>query len=194
MRGLDHFSLLAPFYDRIFSEFDPAQLRGLLSLPAGRLLDVGGGTGRIAALLAGEAGLVVVTDASTRDARRSSRQAASPRSLRARGAPAVSRRLLRPSAGGGRVHHFRNHQEAARELLRVVRPGGRLVVEEMNLERWQVKLIALGERLLLMGSRFYTPAALRQVFDGLRAKVTVRTNDTIAVWVVVDKTENTNDD
>ena len=91
-------------------------------------------------------------------------------------------------------HHFRNHQEAARELLRVVRPGGRLVVEEMNLERWQVKLIALGERLLLMGSRFYTPAALRQVFDGLGAKVTVRTNDTIAVWVVVDKTENTNDD
>ena len=194
MRGLDHFSLLAPFYDRIFSEFDPAQLRGLLSLPAGRLLDVGGGTGRIAALLAGEAGLVVVTDAS----HAMLGEARAKPHLRA--ACAHAERLPYPDGCFDRVlvvdafHHFRNHQEAARELLRVVRPGGRLVVEEMNLERWQVKLIALGERLLLMGSRFYTPAALRQVFDGHGAKVTVRTNDTIAVWVVVDKTEKTNDD
>ncbi len=61
-------------------------------------------------------------------------------------------------------HHFADHQAAARELVRVVRPGGRLVIEEPDIRRWPVKLIALAERLLLMRSRFFDAEALIRLF------------------------------
>ena len=45
---LDHFSFLAPIYDRVIGPPDPARLKGLLRLPAaGLMLDAGGGTGRV---------------------------------------------------------------------------------------------------------------------------------------------------
>ena len=44
MPYLDHFALLARFYDRIFTPSDTTRLREFLALPARRLLDVGGGT------------------------------------------------------------------------------------------------------------------------------------------------------
>ena len=63
--GFDHFSLLAPFYDRFFSGKDLTQLKLLLALPTeGRLLDAGGGTGRVAQSLHGLASQIVVTDVS----------------------------------------------------------------------------------------------------------------------------------
>ncbi len=73
------------------------------------------------------------------------------------------------------------------ELVRVVAPGGRLVVEEMNYERLPVKLVALGEKLLLMGSHFYRPAGLARLFEGRGARVSVVADDPMAMWVVVEK-------
>lgn len=189
MPELDHFSLLAPFWDRIFAGVDPARLRELLALPAGRLLDVGGGTGRIAARLAGEIGLVVVTDASR------------PMLTEARAKPGLAatrghaERLPFGDDSFDRVlvvdafHHFRDQGAAAAELLRVVAPGGRLVVEEMNLDRHRVKLIALGERVLLMDSHFKRPETLRRAFAAVGGRVTIHVDHGINFWAVVEKPE-----
>ncbi|MGC8781080.1 MAG: class I SAM-dependent methyltransferase [Anaerolineae bacterium] len=187
MGRFDHFSLLAPFYDRIFAAPDPAWLRQLLALPAGRLLDAGGGTGRVAATLVGLADLIVVTDLS----------AAMLREARARDglcpARAHAERLPFPAASFDRVlvvdafHHFCDQEQAAGELLRVLAPGGRLVIEEPNIERWPVRLIALGERLALMGSRFHRPDAMRRMFEARGGRVTLHVDDAISTWVVVEK-------
>lgn len=65
MKSLDHFALLAPIYDRIFQFVEPARLRELLKLPAeGWILDAGGGTGRVAEVLCGQAEHIVGADAS----------------------------------------------------------------------------------------------------------------------------------
>ncbi|MGB3904043.1 MAG: methyltransferase domain-containing protein, partial [Anaerolineae bacterium] len=65
MKLLDHFALFAPFYDRIFATVSRDRLLELLDLRAdGRLLDVGGGTGRVSTALANMTGEVVVTDLS----------------------------------------------------------------------------------------------------------------------------------
>ena len=48
----DHFNLLAPFYERLIPAPDTGRLEELLDLPiSGRLLDAGGGTGRVSSLL-----------------------------------------------------------------------------------------------------------------------------------------------
>ncbi|MCZ7545056.1 MAG: class I SAM-dependent methyltransferase [Anaerolineae bacterium] len=61
---LDHFSLVAPIYDRVFNGVIPSdRLRALLDLPAqGWLLDAGGGTGRVSGALRDQVGGVAVVD------------------------------------------------------------------------------------------------------------------------------------
>jgi ubiquinone/menaquinone biosynthesis C-methylase UbiE len=187
MRGLDHFSLLAPFYDRIFAGLDPAQLRALLALPARRLLDVGGGTGRVASLLAGDVEQVVIADPSPGmlGGAKAKRGLLPTR--------AHAERLPYPDDAFDRIlivdafHHFLDQSQAAPELLRVLAPGGRLVIEEMNYERLPVKLVALGEKLALMGSRFYRSGELGRLFEGPGRGVTVHSDHAVSVWVVVEK-------
>jgi len=187
MRRFDHFALFAPFYDRLFTTLNLDRLRELLALPVGRLLDVGGGTGRVSGALTGLAGEIVVTDLSAAMLR----QARGKDGLRP--VRAHAERLPFPDGSFDRVlvvdalHHFCDQEWAAGELLRVLTPGGRLVVEEPNIEHWPVKLIALGERLALMGSRFYWPETMRRIFETRGGRVTMYTDDAINAWVVVDK-------
>ena len=47
-------------------------------------------------------------------------------------------------------HHLGRHSLAVDELVRVLATGGRLVIEEPDIAHWTVKLIALGEKVLLM--------------------------------------------
>ncbi len=62
---MDHFNFLAPWYDRIIQPKDPQKLIEIADLPVeGTILDAGGGTGRIAQLLTGQAQRVVVSDPS----------------------------------------------------------------------------------------------------------------------------------
>lgn len=60
-----HFNLLAPFYDRVIPFIRLHQMLRVLDLPhADRLLDAGGGTGRVAQALRQHVGWVVVADVS----------------------------------------------------------------------------------------------------------------------------------
>ena len=78
----------------------------------------------------------------------------------------------RTHRGGGRGGRALPSQvEAARELMRVLRPGGRLVVEEPDIRRPAVKLIMVMEKVLLMGSRFLAPDELVAVFQQAGAEV-----------------------
>jgi len=67
--------------------------------------------------------------------------------------------------------HLHDQHVAAKETLRVLRPGGRLVIEEPDIRRWAVKWTALGERLLLMRSRFYSIADLVGIFKEAGARI-----------------------
>ncbi len=141
---LDHFRFVAPVYDRLFASPQPDRLRGLLELPvAGWMLDVGGGTGRVAQALRGLADEVVVLDES----------AAMLQQARLKGLPAVRGQAESlPFADGAfarilvvdAFHHLQDQQQAAVELLRVLAPSGRLVIEEPNVERTSVRLLASG--------------------------------------------------
>jgi ubiquinone/menaquinone biosynthesis C-methylase UbiE len=188
MNMCDHFALLAPFYDHIFGPLDPTQLRDLLRLPTpGRLLDAGGGTGRVSEMLRGQAAQIVVVDLSAAMLRQAGRKSG------LRVSCAHVERLPFPEDMFERIlmvdafHHLCDQRQAALDLLRVLAPGGRLVVEEPNIETLPVKLIALGERLMLMRSCFYSLADMRRIFEAAGGRVTIESDHAYNAWVIVEK-------
>jgi ubiquinone/menaquinone biosynthesis C-methylase UbiE len=185
-----HFRFAAPLYDRLFASPDPDQLRRLLDLPvAGRILDVGGGTGRVAQALRGLADEVVVLDEST----------AMLQQARLKGLTASrgqAERLPFPDGAFGRIlvvdafHHLQDQQRAAVELLRVLAPRGRIVIEEPNIEHASVRLLALAEKLALMRSHFCSPAALQQIFDAAGGQVRL-VRQGMNFWAITEERDTT---
>jgi len=148
-----HFDLIARFYDRVFHFLGPERLMSLLQAQTSELiLDIGGGTGRVSQTF-GDDYVVVVCDPSwgmLRETRQKQMIACCGLAEQLPFADAAFDRIVMVDT----FHHLRDQHVAAKETLRVLRPGGRLVIEEPDIRRWGVKLIALGERLLLMHSRF----------------------------------------
>ena len=151
---LDHFDLIASIYDRLIGPPNTERLRQLLNLPTdGWLLDGGGGTGRVSSHLNGLAGHVVVSDLSHRMLKKAREKKVRPVRAHVEHLPFTDEffdRVLVVDA----LHHFCDQREAIEDLLRVLKPGGRLVIEEPDLNHKGVKMLALVEKMLLMRSHF----------------------------------------
>jgi demethylmenaquinone methyltransferase/2-methoxy-6-polyprenyl-1,4-benzoquinol methylase len=83
-------------------------------------------------------------------------------------------------------HHLIDQSAAVSELTRVLATYGRLVIEEPDITHWGVKLAALGEKLLLMRSHFYTPLAIQRLFERIGNRVCIE-RQAYTVWIIVDK-------
>lgn len=183
----DHFDFLAPIYERFISPKDPQELLALVDLPVeGALLDAGGGTGRIAQFMISKANPVVVADLSRKMLIESRKKVG----LR----PVCSHTENLPFASGffariimvDALHHVCNQRQTLDELWRVLRPGGRIVIEEPDVRTFSVKIIALAEKLALMRSHFLTPKQIVNLFGFADARVRVETGK-FNVWVIVEK-------
>jgi demethylmenaquinone methyltransferase/2-methoxy-6-polyprenyl-1,4-benzoquinol methylase len=180
-----HFNLLAPFYDRVlpFERLD--QMLKVLDLPQrGGLLDAGGGTGRVAQALRPHVDWLVVADVSAgmlAQARQKDLAALSTETEHLPFPDNTFERVLMVDA----LHHVRNQAQTVRELYRVLKIGGRLVIEEPDLRMFAVKLIAVGEKLALMRSHFLAPPQIGQLFPS-DARVRIESEDSTA-WVIAEK-------
>jgi demethylmenaquinone methyltransferase/2-methoxy-6-polyprenyl-1,4-benzoquinol methylase len=181
----EHFDFLAPWYDRVI-RFDRAErMRETLALPApGILLDAGGGTGRVAEALRDQIDRIVIADMST-----GMLAQADAKEFRSILAPAerlpfadsTFERVLMVDA----LHHVIDQADTIRDLYRVLKPGGRLVIEEPDLRTFAVKLIALAEKFALMRSHFLAPQHIANLFPK-DANVKIEAQDGTA-WIIVDK-------
>jgi demethylmenaquinone methyltransferase/2-methoxy-6-polyprenyl-1,4-benzoquinol methylase len=185
---IDHFDLLAPIYDWVIPPPDPERLRELLKLPTqGRMLEAGGGTGRVSSALTPLVGALVINDLSA------------PMLKEAQGKgkllPVQSyvERLPFPDGSFERVfaidafHHFNDHRTALGELLRVLRQEGRLVIEEPDITRFPVKLVALLEKIALMNSHFLSGERIRALVASYGLDAQIGCISDFATCVVVDK-------
>lgn len=183
----NHFRLLAPLYDRVIGPPDPSRLLDVLALPTvGKLLDVGGGTGRVTQLLAAHVEQVVLVDETAAMLRESQNKGlcctVTSQAERLPFAADSFERVLVVDA----LHHFAHQRQALHELARVLRPGGRLVVEEPDLNRLSVKFLAVAEKLALMRSHFLYPHEIGREFAALGLQTEIKTEGYIA-WVIAEK-------
>jgi ubiquinone/menaquinone biosynthesis C-methylase UbiE len=177
----DHFSAIAPIYARVtYSSLD--MLRRMADLPArGRLLDVGGGTGRVASAVRDLVDEVVIADVSMGMLKQTDRPTLRPVCAFSESLPFPSdsfERILMVDA----LHHVVNQPSTADEMFRLLKPGGRIIIEEPDIRSFGVKLIALAEKLLFMRSHFLSPQQIADLF----ANATIHAEDSSA-WVVVTK-------
>lgn len=85
------------------------------------------------------------------------------------------------------MHHFSNQQQAIGDLLRVLKPGGRLVIEEPDINRFVVKLIALAEKIAFMRSKFYTPTEIRDMTISKGVSARIEYDRGFSAWIIVDR-------
>jgi len=185
---IDHFGFLAPFYDRVIPPSDLNRLRERLRLPtAGRLLDAGGGTGRVSSQLRHLVDEVIISDPSALMLKQAQLKG------KLQPAQAHAERLPFPDGSFDRVvvvdalHHFANQRAAVGDLLRVLKPGGRLLIEEPDIHRLIVKFVALGEKLALMRSHFISAEQLRDMVAAQGYSAVIERDGQFTAWVSVDK-------
>ena len=184
---LDHFDIIASVYDRLIGPPDTARLRKYLKLPAkGWLLDGGGGTGRVSSHLSALVDQVVVSDLSHRMLRKARDKHIKPVQAHAERLPftdACFDRVLVVDA----LHHFCDQHDAISDLLRVLKAGGRMVIEEPDYARKGVKILALMEKMMLMRSRFHSPEKIKSMIASHGVAAQIKRDGRYTAWIIVDK-------
>ena len=71
--------------------------------------------------------------------------------------------------------------------MRVLKPGGRLVIEEPDLRRFAVKMVAVAEKVALMQSHFYYPKEIQEMVAVQELDVRLVSDGGFAAWIVADK-------
>ncbi len=172
---IDHFGLLAPFYDSLFTRKTDAFLLELANLPEkGCILDAGGGTGRITQSLVKEGRQIIIADSSFAMLRQAVKKRLSAIHAYTECLPfddEVFDRILVVDV----LHHVYNQKQTAGELWRVLRPGGRVVILEPDIEHPAVWALALFEKLALMRSHFLRLPQVLALFPAVGANKSGRT-------------------
>jgi demethylmenaquinone methyltransferase/2-methoxy-6-polyprenyl-1,4-benzoquinol methylase len=183
----DHFSFLSPIYDRLIRPKDPTSMLDLLELTReGKLLDAGGGTGRIGFSLQPYVSQVIVADIS----HGMLRQARQKNGLQPVCAPSESLpfqkntfdRIIMVDA----LHHVENAAHTISEFWRVTKPGGKILIEEPDIRSAAVKIVAVFEKVALMRSHFISPAKIANLFHQFEVKPQIKKHGYTA-WIIVDK-------
>jgi ubiquinone/menaquinone biosynthesis C-methylase UbiE len=181
----DHFGLIAPLFSRAkYLSLETMLVQADLPTP-GRVLDAGGGTGRVASAIRKHAGEVVIADPSLGMLRQANRTQLKLACSNSESLPFQSNSFERVIMVDA-LHHVLHHSETAREMYRVVRPGGRIVIEEPDIRSFYVKMIAVAEKLLLMRSHFLSPQKIVDLFAFDTAKTSIHALEGSA-WVVIEK-------
>lgn len=183
-----HFKLLAPFYERFIKPKEPEKILAQLGLPQpeGAVLDAGGGTGRVARYFVGKAARVVVADQTFEMLQEVGKKD---------GLTAVCALTEEMPFPDGyfccivmvdALHHVADQVATIKELWRVLKPGGRIIIEEPDIRNFRVKLLALAEKLALMRSHFLSPGQIFSLIEDPNAVKRIEVDGWTA-WMIVEK-------
>lgn len=189
MSGFDHFNLIGPLYDRIFGRAEDQKIVEIAEMREGQtLLDVGGGTGRVTRLFKKISKNVIIADAAKKmlqEAQKKELRTVNSQSEHLPFAQHTFDRVIMVDA----LHHVADQQKTLNELWRVTGPGGMIIVEEPDINHFLVKLVALGEKLLLMRSHFLSPQAIAGMSQFTDAALVDIVRKSGIAWIIITKKE-----
>jgi len=184
---LNDFDNIAPIYDRLIKGPDRRLLSSLLEPPAdGVFLDAAGGTGRASRCLQDTARIIVVCDSSPRMLHAAKTKGMITALAHLEDLPFRDNcfdRILLVDA----FHHLRDQETASRELIRVLKPSGRLLIEEPDCGRLPVKIAAFLEKVFMMRSNFFPPETMIRMINALGGHANLVHKDRLRVWIAVSK-------
>ena len=182
------FDLLAPFYDHVIKPKDDDAFSGPLDLPSkGWLMDVGGGTGRASANLSSQVDHLLICDLSLSMLRSAQEKGISNLVQASVDALPFEKGTFDRIMVVDALHHMPTQKQVVGEMLRTLKADGRMLIEELDIEIFFVKLIALFEKLALMKSHFHTKEEIKEMVESYGAKGEIDTDGKGAAWVIVEK-------
>lgn len=179
--------MIGPIYDRIFGRGAVDNLLNLSHFTSTDIvLDLGGGTGRVAAAIKPLVKAVYVGDSALGMLKAAKLKEVEVIMTYSEYLPTPNQQfhvIIMVDA----FHHLADQELTLKEMWRVLRPEGRIVIEEPDVSNFWVKLIAIGEKILLMRSHFLHPETIAQIanqFDGVC--VSIQKSNRVA-WVIIEK-------
>ena len=187
MGNFNHFDFISPIYDFVFGQRIDHEILEFSELQNNQLvLDVGGGTGRVSVLFQNRVKNIFIADSSInmlREAQKKDLATTNSKSEKLPFPDGAFQRIIIVDA----LHHVKNQKETLVEMWRVLAANGKMIIEEPDINNFFVKLIALGEKILLMRSRFISPESIIKIGNFKnKADVKIIRKKGIA-WIIVTK-------
>lgn len=161
-----HFNLIAPFYEKFIGLNSTTDWCALLEIEQpGLLLDAGAGTGRVSKIiqkLHPEMKIILADESAgmLKEAMKSgSFSAVLCQTENLPFKMDTFSRIVMVDA----LHHVKNHSRTLNELWRVLSTGGMTVIEEPDIDKIAVKVLAVVEKLLLMRSKFMSSKVIKKL-------------------------------
>ena len=187
MANFDHFNIIGPIYDYVFGRNRDHKIVALAEVQQSHsVLDVGGGTGRVTMLFRPITDKIVIADTAVRMLREA-------QSKGVRGVNAESEQLPFLSQTFDRIimvdalHHVQDQQKTLEEMWRVLAPGGMMIVEEPDIRKLVVKLIALAEKVLLMRSHFLSPEKIAEMCHSISGAEAEIVREGGNAWIMIER-------
>ncbi|TFF84822.1 methyltransferase domain-containing protein [Candidatus Heimdallarchaeota archaeon] len=184
------FDKIANFYDRIVGPFNLEEILDYFSLePNGLLIDLGGGTGRVAKQLVQHVSECLILDSSydmLRQATDLSERIILLDSL-AEQIP-IQTGSIKQIFLNDSLHHIQKQKETLAECYRILASGGELIIREFDrIYFWNVFLIIM-EFFLCFKSTFLTPKELSSMCQQLGFSTSI-IRPTKATYIMIAKKE-----
>ena len=174
--GADDFDSVAWCYDRVPVPTHPKHLAPRMKQVQGPIVDLGGGTGKYTMRILSEGHKpTIVVDPARKMLAKGRRKGRDIGFIQAMG---ESLPIPDSSVAGVVIteafHHFgRSQPQVVKEIARILRSDGLLLIEEPDPGRFFGRLMAWGERLQGMSSVFHRPAGLVAMLEPCFGSVTV---------------------
>lgn len=184
----NHFDFLAPWYEKVNGRGEPRDWTPILEYTgAGRLLDAGGGTGRMSKQLCRSHSFrqAVIADESwgmLKQARQAGLDAVLCHSEHLPFRSAAFDRVIMVDA----LHHVAEQRKTVVEMHRMLAHEGVVIIEEPDIEAVVIKVLAVLEKLALMRSHFLSVENIKKLLPaGVRHDV-IRAGSTFWFRIFAD--------
>lgn len=182
------FDILAPFYDHVISPKEDGIFTAPLNLPIqGWMLDAGGGTGRSSANLVEQVGNLVICDLSLSMLQTAKGKGVANLVQGSAEALPFARETFERVIVIDALHHMPHQKKTVGEMLRTLKAGGRMLIEEPDIHLFAVKLIALFEKLALMKSHFHTKEEIQSMVESYGVEAELDSDEKGSAWVIAKK-------